>query len=86
MPRLRQVLPDIFFDTSMSHPDAAALLDIEVREVKLNTGSPCDGHAAMFANHKIFRHCFDSVLLHRILMHVMLFISVPCVCGLLFDI
>jgi len=50
MPRLRQVLPDIFFDASSNHPDAAALLDVEVREVKLNTGSPCDGHAAMFAD------------------------------------
>ena len=50
MPRLRQVLPDIFFDTSMSHPDVVSLLDVEVREVKLNTGSPCDGHAAMFAD------------------------------------
>ena len=50
MPRLRHVLPDIFFDTSVRHPDAVALLDEEVREVKLNTGSPCDGHAAMFAD------------------------------------
>ena len=50
MPRLREVLPDIFFDTSMSHPDVVSLLDVEVREVKLNTGSPCDGHAAIFAD------------------------------------
>ena len=50
MPQLRQVLPDIFFETAFSHPDVAALLDVEVREIKLNTGSPCDGHAAMFAN------------------------------------
>ena len=50
MPRLRQVLPDVFFDNSMSYPDAVELLDVEVREVKLNTGSPCDGHAEMFAD------------------------------------
>ena len=50
MPRLRQVLPDVFFDTPMSYPDTVELLDVEVREVKFNTGSPCDGHAEMFAD------------------------------------
>lgn len=49
MPRLKQVLPARFFDEPGDHP-AAAFLGVEVREIKLNTGSPCDGHAAMFAD------------------------------------
>lgn len=47
MPVLKQVLPERFFEDPGDQP-AAALLDVEVREIKLNTGSPCDGHAAMF--------------------------------------
>lgn len=50
MPLLKQVLPETFFDTAGDHAPAAALLEVPVTAVKLNTGSPCDGHAAMFAD------------------------------------
>ena len=49
MPVLKQVLPEQFFDDPGDQP-AMSLLDVEIREIKLNTGSPCDGHAAMFAD------------------------------------
>ena len=49
MPDLRKVLPERFFDGDAdTAPEAAALLDVAVTQVRLNTGSPCDGHAAMF--------------------------------------
>jgi len=50
MPLLKQVLPERFFATVSEHAAVAALLEIPVVEVKLNTGSPCDGHAQMFAD------------------------------------
>ncbi len=50
MPLLKQVLPECFFRAREENAAAAALLDVAVTEMKLNTGSPCDGHAAMFAD------------------------------------
>ena len=50
MPRLRQVLPDSFFDVVTENLDAACLLDVEVEAIKLNSGSPCDGHTVMFCD------------------------------------
>ena len=49
MPRLRQVLPESFFDIVTENLDVACLLDVEVEAIKFNNGSPCDGHTAMFA-------------------------------------
>ena len=46
MPDLRKVLPEHF--VAGNAPEAAALLDVAVTSLRLNTGSPCDGHAAMF--------------------------------------
>ena len=50
MPRLRQVLPDGFLDLVHENSDVVALLDVEVETIKLNNGSPCDGHASMFSD------------------------------------
>ena len=50
MPLLKQVLPKVFFDTKYEHPEAAVLLDEEILALKLNTGSPCSSHDAMFAD------------------------------------
>ena len=44
MPRLRQVLPDSFFDVVTENLDVACLLDVEVEAIKFNNGSPCDGY------------------------------------------
>ena len=50
MPLLKQVLPEIFFNASQDHKTVVEFLDVPVTALKLNTGSPCDGHAAMFAD------------------------------------
>ncbi len=46
MPDLRAVLPDRY--VTEESPDTAVLLELTVTAVRLNTGSPCDGHSAMF--------------------------------------
>ena len=50
MPRLSQVLPDAFLEVAAENPDVEALLDVEVKTIQLNNGSPCDGHASMFSD------------------------------------
>ena len=50
MPLLKQVLPEVFFDTKLEYPAVAELLEEEIRAFKLNTGSPCSSHDAMFAD------------------------------------
>jgi len=50
MPLLRQVLPECFFSSAADHGAVADFLDVAVKEVRLNTGSPCDGHSAMFGD------------------------------------
>ncbi|MAH83181.1 MAG: hypothetical protein CBB68_02310 [Rhodospirillaceae bacterium TMED8] len=43
MPSLQQVLPKTDYPNYLQ-----PLLDVAVIAFKLNTGSPCDGHSAMF--------------------------------------
>ena len=62
MPVLRQVLPTCFFDGDCESAETATLLDVPVKEMKLNNGSPCSGHAEMFdawpGEHKYVRQWF----------------------------
>ena len=50
MPIVREIIPQRFLRPLRQQTDVDALLDVAVTEAKFNNGSPCSGHAHMFAD------------------------------------
>jgi len=48
MPLVREVIPQRYLQSSYDLARAESVLDVGIKVLKMNNGSPCAGHAAIF--------------------------------------